>query len=194
MTTDIDALVAEAREAAETLDHIEYEGTAEVVRDLVTALTTERAKVTALEAQLAAERALSDAAIERGVITAWRPPNATRIAELEAENTHLRAALATSKSPCVYCQLPADEMAQCRSGFPGCARMDDVMGCPEFGAMMCLSDAQADATRWRSAAEELAVELNRIADVTERWTDSLVSQVNEIARAALARFKQESGQ
>jgi hypothetical protein len=28
-------------------------------------------------------------------------------------------------------------------------------------------------------------ELERIADVSERWPDSLVSQINEIARAAL---------
>lgn len=33
--------------------------------------------------------------------------------------------------------------------------------------------------------EVLTEAMNRIADVTERWTDSLVSQVNEIARAAL---------
>lgn len=58
-----------------------------------------------------------------------------KIAELERENTHLRAALATSKDPCIYCQLPAEEMAKCRSGFPGCARADDMSGCPEFGAM-----------------------------------------------------------
>jgi hypothetical protein len=55
-----------------------------------------------------------------------------RAAELEKENTVIRAALATSKDPCVYCQLPAAEMAKCRAGFPGCARMDDISGCPEF--------------------------------------------------------------
>ena len=32
----------------------------------------------------------------------------------------------------------------------------------------------------------LRAEMERIADLTERWTDSLVSQVNEIARAALS--------
>jgi hypothetical protein len=57
-----------------------------------------------------------------------------------AENTRLRAALAVSKDPCVYCQLPAEEMAKCKSGFPGCARMDDLTGCPEFGAAMELAD------------------------------------------------------
>ena len=58
------------------------------------------------------------------------------LAEATAENTRLRAALASSKDPCAYCQLPKDEMAKCRSGFPGCARADDLMGCPELGASL----------------------------------------------------------
>lgn len=45
-------------------------------------------------------------------------------AELIAENTRLRAALAVSKDPCRYCQLPADEIAKCKSG------------CPEFVAAL----------------------------------------------------------
>jgi hypothetical protein len=35
-------------------------------------------------------------------------------------------------------------------------------------------------------AATLMTEMERIADLTERWTDSLVSQVNEIARAVLS--------
>ena len=54
----------------------------------------------------------------------------------EDENAQLRAALAVSKDPCLYCQLPADEMAKCESGFPGCGRADDLMGCPHLGAAM----------------------------------------------------------
>lgn len=34
---------------------------------------------------------------------------------------------------------------------------------------------------------ELLVEMERIADVSERWEDCLVSQINEIARAAIAK-------
>lgn len=56
--------------------------------------------------------------------------------DIEQENTRLRAALANSKDPCVYCQLPSERMAECRHGFPGCARADDMTGCPEFGAML----------------------------------------------------------
>lgn len=61
-------------------------------------------------------------------------PDQRAIWTLRAENERLRAALATSKSPCVYCSLPAEDMAQCKSGFPGCSRADDLMGCPELGA------------------------------------------------------------
>ena len=67
------------------------------------------------------------------------------LAEVEAENLRLRAALAGSEKACVYCQLPAAEFAQCRAGFPGCARMDDLTGCPEFGAAQNLEAHQEDA-------------------------------------------------
>lgn len=76
-------------------------------------------------------------------------------ARLREENTHFRASLAMSKDPCVYCQLPAEEMSKCRSGFPGCGRMDDKMGCPEFGASMLTDDLKAQlATAVRERDEE----------------------------------------
>lgn len=58
------------------------------------------------------------------------------IREVVDENTRLRAALAQSDQPCVYCTLPAEEWSKCQHGFPGCARADDAMGCPELGARM----------------------------------------------------------
>jgi len=39
--------------------------------------------------------------------------------------------------------------------------------------------------------ERLRKEMERIADLTEKWTDSLISQVNEIARAALKELDNE---
>jgi hypothetical protein len=45
--------------------------------------------------------------------------------EATAENTKLRAILARSKEPCLYCGLT--EMSKCERGFPGCGRMDDIM-------------------------------------------------------------------
>lgn len=43
------------------------------------------------------------------------------------ENSQLRLVLATSNAKCAYCGLPAEEMAKCASGFPGCARGDDML-------------------------------------------------------------------
>lgn len=60
------------------------------------------------------------------------------------ENTRLRAALANSKDPCVYCQLPKEEMAKCAFGFPGCGRADDMTGCPEFGASLSEYNLRAE--------------------------------------------------
>lgn len=58
---------------------------------------------------------------------------AKRIAELEQENDKLRGIIANAPIPCIYCKLPKDDMAKCRSGFPGCARADDMMCDPSFG-------------------------------------------------------------
>ena len=52
---------------------------------------------------------------------------AERIAELEKENNHLRAILATGDGPCIYCNLPKLDWFKCSRGFPGCARADDAM-------------------------------------------------------------------
>jgi hypothetical protein len=54
-----------------------------------------------------------------------------RSAELEVENNKLRGLLAQGKGDCVYCGLPAAEISKCPHGFPGCARMDDIVNAPE---------------------------------------------------------------
>lgn len=79
---------------------------------------------------------------------------ADRIKELElqltaanAENTRLRAALSQSDGACVHCSLPKEQWAACKSGFPGCSRADDAMGCPELGARMELDKALARAAK-----------------------------------------------
>jgi len=40
--------------------------------------------------------------------------------------------LAESDKACVYCELPKAEMGACASGFPGCARADDLFQCDEL--------------------------------------------------------------
>ena len=70
---------------------------------------------------------------------------------LRAEVERLRAALANSELPCVYCTLPKDEWAKCASGFPGCDRADDAMGCPELGAALCARELRAEVEKWQYA-------------------------------------------
>lgn len=47
------------------------------------------------------------------------------------ENDILRGLVAKGQGDCVYCGLKAEDMAKCKSGFPGCARMDDIMAAQE---------------------------------------------------------------
>lgn len=49
-----------------------------------------------------------------------------QVSGLTEENDKLRALLAKGKGPCIYCQLPAEDIAKCQHGFPGCGRMDDL--------------------------------------------------------------------
>jgi hypothetical protein len=49
---------------------------------------------------------------------------------LREENSKLRVLLAKSNLACIYCGRK--EMSECPSGFPGCARMDDLMADPSF--------------------------------------------------------------
>ena len=50
-----------------------------------------------------------------------------RLQKVEAENIQLRAILANSDRPCIYCSLPANDMSKCVHGFPGCGRGDDML-------------------------------------------------------------------
>lgn len=55
--------------------------------------------------------------------------------DIQGENTRLRAALANSELPCAYCTLSKEDWNKCQSGFPGCGRADDAMGCAGLGAV-----------------------------------------------------------
>jgi hypothetical protein len=69
---------------------------------------------------------------------------AENLARIQAENTRLRAALANSELPCVYCTLSSEDWAKCQYGFPGCDRADDAMGCPELGARLELEQLKEE--------------------------------------------------
>jgi len=66
-----------------------------------------------------------------GTLLKERDEAVQREARLREENDYLRAYIANSDLPCLYCKLPKERMAECRSGFPGCGRMDDIQHFPE---------------------------------------------------------------
>lgn len=45
-------------------------------------------------------------------------------ADLEKENAKLRYLLAKGSDPCIYCDLPANDIARCTDGFPECGRAE----------------------------------------------------------------------
>ena len=117
----------------------------------------------------------------------------SRVGEAEQKETHLRAALANSKDPCVYCQLPLAEMAKCKSGFPGCGRADDMSGCPEFGSMMIEHMLREELATLRENVRRLAETakfLEVVAYPSSGLPDRYIVHKNEMnaLRAALAPF------
>ena len=84
---------------------------------------------------------------------------AEREAVLREENNKLRALLAASDKPCAYCGLDAVDIAKCPSGFPGCARMDDLMQAAETEKDRKAQDALL--TAYNEAAEREAAAYER---------------------------------
>lgn len=104
------------------------------------------------------------------------------LSEARAENERLRAALAQSDLPCAYCSLPKDEWAKCASGFPGCDRADDAMGCPELGARLSIESA----TRQR---DEALAALN----ASEEALKPFVTEFDERREAYIRRYPRNLG-
>lgn len=65
------------------------------------------------------------------------------------ENNKLRGLLAKGQGDCEYCQLPAKDIAKCRSGFPGCARMDDIINAPVIEAESVLLAIEQVLSTWK---------------------------------------------
>jgi hypothetical protein len=98
-----------------------------------------------------------------------------RLQTIQAENTRLRAALAQSDLPCVYCSLPADEWNKCQHGWPGCGRADDAMGCPELGAGMEVARLQEQVAMLRDVLRQAEYAIgNHIKSHSWRDNDGLV--------------------
>lgn len=123
--------------------------------------------------------------------------NLQKFNALRDENVRLRAALAVSKDPCLYCQLPADEMAKCKSGFPGCARADDTTGCPEFGSAMALAMLEEECKTLRSRIEGLREALGVIAmasGMNMPDPKGTLKAIHRDARMALRRDRSDDGE
>lgn len=95
------------------------------------------------------------------------------------ENSQLRLVLATSNAQCAYCGLPAEEMAKCASGFPGCARGDDMLSdnTPTRRELVAERDAaQAEAARaveaLRKLSERVAISAKDSFGTCDEWLDS----------------------
>ena len=64
------------------------------------------------------------------------------------ENDTLRGIIANADILCMYCGLSKSEQGKCASGFPGCARADDMMSAPDFGNDALLAElAQVEAPK-----------------------------------------------
>jgi hypothetical protein len=92
--------------------------------------------------------------------------------EAQRENDYLRASLANGPGPCPYCALSKEDWAKCQSGFPGCARADDAMLCPNVGASL---EAETDLDAARAEVERQA----KRADVAEHMLKVRTRQLKQ---------------
>ena len=81
-------------------------------------------------------QALVDSADDSNGSMMWTSDHDKILTRFKEENDKLRGLLAQGKGDCVYCGLPAADIAKCPHGFPGCARMDDIVNKEETAVEM----------------------------------------------------------
>ena len=79
---------------------------------------------------------LVSSADDRNGSMMWTSDHDKILSRFKEENNKLRGLLAKGQGDCVYCGLPAADIAKCPSGFPGCARMDDIVNKEETAVEM----------------------------------------------------------
>lgn len=114
------------------------------------------------------------------------------------ENSQLRLVLATSNAKCAYCGLPAEEMAKCASGFPGCARGDDMLSgnTPTRQELVAeLEAAKADAERYREERNALQETItaceNEVAEVYDFATHGKFAKMTTAAAVIIDEINKE---
>ena len=104
---------------------------------------------------------------------AWQAAQAAMQPEKERyrkENDILRGLIAVSDVACIHCGLK--DISQCRSGFPGCSRADDIIAA---------EDAVYTSTRQQlSAANQRITELLDLVEVVERRNKQLEANLNQV--------------
>lgn len=106
------------------------------------------------------------------------------VEKLRAENTTLRTLVAIQPTACIYCGLT--EMAKCASGFPGCARADDLM-CGEDEAFKAVV-AERNKLRAACAAKDEA-----IGTLRDHITVGMYRAVPHLAEVAASALSDDAG-
>lgn len=103
--------------------------------------------------------------------------------KLIEENDKLRGLLAKGDKDCAYCGLKAEEIGRCASGFPGCARMDDIINHQETKTEIALQEAnnrndtlliELENARWakriwRDMADQCRKGFREMRESSEAW-------------------------
>lgn len=84
--------------------------------------------------------------------------------KLIEENDKLRGLLAKSDKDCAYCGLKSEDIGRCASGFPGCARMDDIVNHQETKTELALQDAN-------NTIDKLSIDLENVRWAKRTWRD-----------------------
>jgi hypothetical protein len=102
---------------------------------------------------------LVSSADDRDGCMMWTSDHDKILSRFKEENNKLRGLLAAGKGDCVYCGLPAADIAKCPHGFPGCARMDDIVNKHETAVEMENTNLRVDVLNLRDALKSLTDKL-----------------------------------
>jgi hypothetical protein len=98
-------------------------------------------------------------------------------ARLRKENDYLRGVVGNGNYACVYCGLSREDMAKCPSGFPGCARADDILCAPPCAGCIRLAEVRRETLA--KARDWLQENNGALAAYAEEMYRALAPKVTE---------------